>query len=73
MWPRLHMPLAVLGTLNSNKQTNKQTKTKTFNFSILSYGLTSTEMGSGSILLNREPKNGSQGTDKNEMRHSRII
>ena len=28
LWPRLHMPFTVGGTLNSNKQTNKQNKKK---------------------------------------------
>ena len=45
---------------------------KTFNFSMTSYGITSTVMGSGSILLNQKPQNGFQGSDKKETRHCRI-
>ena len=60
------MTLAVVGTLSKNKQSNKQKETKkqTLNFSMMSYGITSTVMGSGSILLNRKPKNGFQGSEK---------
>ena len=60
------MTLAVVGTLSTNKKSNKQkeTKKKTLNFSMMSYGITSTVMGSGSILLNRKPKNGFQGSEK---------
>ena len=51
------MTLAVLGTLSTNKQSNKQKETKnTLNFRMMSYGITSTVMGSGSILLNWKPK-----------------
>ena len=65
------MTLAVVGTLSTNKQSNKQKATKNpLNFSMMSYGRTSTVMGSGSILLNRKPKNGLQG--KKETRHCRI-
>ena len=53
------MTLAVVGTLSTNKQSNKQKETKkTLSFSMMSYGISSTVMGSGSILLNRKPKNG---------------
>ena len=38
---------------------------------MMSYGITSTVMGSGSILLNRKPKNGFQGSEK-KTRHCRI-
>ena len=31
---------------------------------MMSYGITSTEMGSGSIWLNRKPQNGFQGSEK---------
>ena len=58
------MTLAVEGTLSTNKQSNKQKEKKTVNFSMMSYGITSTVMGSGSILLNRQPKNGFQGSEK---------
>ena len=58
------MTLAVVGTLSTNKQSNKQKETKTLNFSMMSYGKTSTVMGSGSILLHRKPKNGFQGSEK---------
>ena len=59
------MTLAVVGTLSKNKQSNKQKETKkTLNFSMMSYGITSTVMGSGSILLNRKPKNEFQGSGK---------
>ena len=58
------MTLAVVGTLSTNKQLNKQKETKTLNFSMMSYGITSTVMGSGSILLNGKPKNGFQGSEK---------
>ena len=61
------MTLAVVGTLSTNKQSIKQkeiNKKKTLNFSMMSYGITSTVMGSGSILLNRKPKNGFQGSEK---------
>ena len=33
-------------------------------FSTMSYGITSTVMGSGSILLNRKPQNRFQGSEK---------
>ena len=58
--------LAAVGTLSTNKQSNKQKETnkKTLNFSKMSYGITSTVMGSGSILLNRKPQNGFQGSEK---------
>ena len=61
------MTLAVVGTLSTNKQSNKQKETKKHkNFSMISYGITrlSTVKGSGSILLNRKPKNGFQGSEK---------
>ena len=60
------MTLAVVGTLSTNKQSNKQKETKksTLNFSMMSYGITSTVIGSGSILLNRKPQNGFQGSEK---------
>ena len=59
------MTLAVVGTLSTNKQSNKQKETKkTLIFSLMSYGITNTVMGSGSILLNRKPKNGFQGSEK---------
>ena len=60
------MTLADVGTLSTNKQSNKQkeTKKKTLNFSMMSYGITSTVIGSGSILLNRKPQNGFQGSEK---------
>ena len=59
------MTLAVGGTLSTNKHSNKQkeTKQKTHNFSTMSYGITSTVMGSGAILLN-QPKHGFQGSEK---------
>ena len=62
------MTLAVVGTLSTNKQSNKQKETKTLNFSMMSYGITSlsTEMGSGSILLNRMLKNGFKRPAKKE-------
>ena len=44
---------------------------KTLNFSMMSYGITSTVMGSGSILLNRKPKAGSRD-QKKETRHCGI-
>ena len=67
------MTLAVVGTLSTNKQSNKQKQTKkTLNFSMMSHGITSTAMGSGSILLNLKPKNGFQGSEKKETRHCRI-
>ena len=52
------MTLAVVWTLSTNKQSNKQKETK------ISYGITSTVIGSGSILLNRKPKNEFQGSEK---------
>ena len=59
------MTLDVVGTLRTNKHSNKQKETKkTLYFSMMSYGITSTVMGSGSILLNRKPKNGFQGSEK---------
>ena len=58
------MTLAVGGTLSTNKQSNKQKETKQLNFSIMSYWKTSTVMGSGSMLLNRKPKHGFQGSEK---------
>ena len=58
------MTLAVVGTLSTNEKSNKQKETKTLNFSMMSYGITSTAMGSGSILLNWKPKNGFQGSEK---------
>ena len=59
------MTLVVVGTLGTNKQPNKQKETKkTLNFSMMPYGITSAVMGSGSILLNRKPKNGFQGSEK---------
>ena len=59
------MTLAVVGTLSTNKQSNKQKETKnTLNFSMMSYGITSTVMGSGSILLKRKPKKGSRDQKK---------
>ena len=60
------MTLAVVGTLSKNIQSNKQKETKkqTLNFSMMSYRITSKVMGSGSILLNRKPKNGFQGSEK---------
>ena len=66
LWPHLDMTLAVIGTLSTNKQSNKQKETnkKTLNFSMMSYGITSTIMGSGSILLNQKPKNGFQWSEK---------
>ena len=69
------MTLAVVGTLSTNKQSNKQMETKkTLNFSMMSYGITilSTVMGSWSILLKWKPKNGFQGLVKKETRHCRI-
>ena len=68
------MTLAVVGTLSKNKQSNKQKETKKnpLNFSMMSYGITSTVMGSGSILLNRKPKNGFQGSEEKETPHCRI-
>ena len=60
--------LAVIGTSSTNKRSNKQKETnKQLNFSMMSYGITSTVMGSGSILLNRKPKNGLQGSEKRNM------
>ena len=61
------MTLAVVGTLSTNEQSNKQkdTNKKTLNFSMMSNGITSTVMGSGSILLNRKPQNRFQGSEKN--------
>ena len=38
---------------------------------MMSYGITSTVMGSGSSLLNRKPKNGFQGSKKG-IPHCRI-
>ena len=61
------MTLTVVVTLSTNKQSNKQT----LNFSMMSYGITSMVMGSGSILLNWKPKNGFQGSEKKETRHCR--
>ena len=59
------MTLAVGETLSTNKQSNKQKETKDpLNFSMMSYGIASTAIGSGSILLNRKPKNGFQGSEK---------
>ena len=59
------MTFAVVGTLSTNIQSNKQKETKkTLNFSMMFYGITSTVMGSGSILLNRKPKNGFHGSEK---------
>ena len=59
---------AVVGALSTNKQSNKQKETKkTLNFSMMSYGITSTVMGSGSNLLNRKPKNRFQGSEKRNM------
>ena len=46
-----------------NNQINKREQ-KTLNFSMMSYGITSTVVGSGSILLNWKPKNGFQGSEK---------
>ena len=34
---------------------------------MMSYGITSTVMGSGSILLNRKPKNGFHGSEKQKL------
>ena len=66
------MTIAVVGTLNTNKQSIKQKETKkTLNFSMMSYGITSTVMGSGSNLLNRKPKTGSRDLKK-ETPHCRI-
>ena len=58
------MTLAVVGTLST--KTSKQTNgnKKSLNFSMMSYGIISTVMGSGSILLNQKPKNGFQGSEK---------
>ena len=65
MWPRLDMTLAVVGTLSTNKQSNKQKEArKTLNFSMMSDGITSTTMGSWPILLNWKPQNGFQGSEK---------
>ena len=59
------MTLAVVGTLSINKQSKKKKGSKkTLNFNMLSYGITRTVMGSGSILLDRKPKNGFQGSEK---------
>ena len=58
------MTLDVVGTLSTNKKSNKQKETKTLYFSMMSYGITRTVMGSGSILLNRKPQNGFQGSEK---------
>ena len=60
------MTLAVVGTLSTNKQSNKQKETKTLNFRMMSYGITRliTVMDSGSILLNQKPQNGFQGSEK---------
>ena len=58
------MTLAVGGTLTqTNNQINKR-KQNSLNFSMMSYGITSTAMGSGSVLSNRKPKNGFQGSEK---------
>ena len=52
---RLEMTLAVVGTLSTNKQSNKQKETKTtLNFSMMSYGITSTVMGSGFYFIESE-------------------
>ena len=60
------MTLAVVGMFSTNKQSNKdkETNKKTLNFSMMSYGITSMLMGSGSILSNWKPKNGFQGSEK---------
>ena len=60
------MTSAAVWTLSTTKQSNKQkeTKQKTLIFSMMSYRITSTVMGSGSILLNLKPKNGFQGSEK---------
>ena len=59
------MTLAVVGTLSTNKQSNQLKETKqTLNFSMMSYGITSTVMGSGSNILNRKPKTGSRDLKK---------
>ena len=60
------MTLADEGTLSTNKQSNKQKETnkKTFNFSMMSYGIASPVMGSGSFLLNWKPKNGLLESEK---------
>ena len=59
------MTLAVVGTFSTNKQSNKEKETKkTLNVSMMSYGITSTLMGSGSILSSGKPKNGFQGSEK---------
>ena len=54
----------------TNNQINKR-KQKTLNFSMMTYGITSTVMGSESILLNRKPIVGSRD-QKKETRHCRI-
>ena len=49
----------------THKQTNNQInkrEQKTLNFSMMSHGITSMVMGSGSVLLNRKPKNGFGGS-----------
>ena len=58
------MTLAVVGTLSTNEKSSKQKETKTLNYSMMSYGITSTVMCSGSILLNQKPQNGFQGSEK---------
>ena len=46
-------------------QTNRQKKTKNpLNFSMMSHGITSTEMGPESMLINWKPQNGFQGSEK---------
>ena len=68
------MTLAVVGTLSTNKQSNKQkeTKKKTLNFSMMSYGITSTVMGSGSFFIESEAPKRVPGIRKKETRHCRI-
>ena len=52
------MTLAVGRTFSTNKQSNKQKETKkTLNFSMMSYGITSTVMGSGSLFIELEAPN----------------
>ena len=60
------MTSAIVGTLSTNKQSTlqKETKKKTLNFSMTCYGITSTVIVSGPILLNLKPKNGFQGSEK---------
>ena len=59
------MTLAVGGTLNTNKQLNKQKIPKEHSISALCpIGIRSMVRGSESILLNRKPLNGFQGSAK---------